>query len=509
MKLRMRGANPVTAFLFVGLASVASPLLGGSAATSYKEARHVLDAGIEAVGGLEALQAVKELRRVGTGTGYNQGQSLLPDAALTTRAMEITSVQDFARGRSSTEVTNVPTGGIMTKTRAVLSGDSGFGYSLVTRVLTPSAPGAVAGAKAALRRDPAVLLLTARSRAETLRSLGDETVDGKRNRVITFADSDGTQTGLYFDADTGLLSKFDTLADNAALGDAVTENILSDYRDVAVGSARVRLPARVVTKVNGDVTQDLKFTVIEANTGARDDAFAAPAEAQTIPPAPTGAVTVTKLGERAYLLAGGSHNSLAVVFGDHVVVVEAPLNEERSLAVMAKIAETVPGKPIKYVVPTHYHFDHSGGLRTYVAKGVTIVTTPGNTAFVERLAAAPHTIRPDSLSREPRKPVIETFTGKRVFRDATGTLEVIDIGPSPHVTEAVIAYLPKEKAVFVADLFTIPVQGPFPPANPALVHFSDKLKTLPVDTIVPAHGRIGTMEDLKAALAVKMPQNPQ
>jgi len=278
---------------------------------------------------------------------------------------------------------------------------------------------------------------------------------------------------------------------------------------VAVGSARVRLPARVVTKVNGDVTQDLKFTVIEANTGARDDAFAAPADAQTIPPAPTGAVTVTKLGERAYLLAGGSHNSLAVVFDDHVVVVEAPLNEERSLAVMAKIAETVPGKPIKYVVPTHYHFDHSGGLRTYVAKGVTIVTTPGNTAFVERLAAAPHTIRPDSLSREPRKPVIETFTGKRVFRDATGTLEVIDIGPSPHVTEAVIAYLPKEKAVFVADLFTIPVQGPFPPANPALVHFSDKLKTLAVDTIVPAHGRIGTMEDLKAALAVKMPQNPQ
>jgi len=165
----------------------------------------------------------------------------------------------------------------------------------------------------------------------------------------------------------------------------------------------------------------------------------------------------------------------------------------------------VPGKPIRYVVPTHYHFDHSGGLRTYIAKGVTIVTTPGNKAFVERLAAVPHTIRPDRLSREPRKPVIETFTGKRVFSDGTGTLEIIDIGPSPHVTEAVIAYLPKEKAVFVADLFTIPVQGPFPPANPALVHFGDKLKTMAVDTIVPAHGRIGTMDDLKAALAVRAP----
>ena len=69
--------------------------------------------------------------------------------------------------------------------------------------------------------------------------------------------------------------------------------------------------------------------------------------------------------------------------------------------------------------------------------------------------------------------MIETFTGKRVFDDGARTLEVRDIGPNPHVAEAVIAYLPKQKAVFVADLFTIPVAGPFPPANPALVDFAD------------------------------------
>jgi glyoxylase-like metal-dependent hydrolase (beta-lactamase superfamily II) len=497
----------VTQMLSPLVLAAAVPAFGSSTAASYKEARSVLEAGIKAMGGLEALQAVKDVRRVATGTGYNQGQSLLPEAPLTTRAMEVTSVLDFARGRSSTETVNVPTGGVTTRTRAVLSGDAGFGYNVVTKVVTPSAAGGVAGAKAALRRDPAVLLLTARARAETLRSLGEETLDGKRHRVITFADSDGTQIGLYFDADTGRLAKFETLADNAVLGDAVTENILSDYRDVSVGTARVQLPGRVVTRVNGEVTQDLKYSVIEVNTGLRDDVFAAPADAQQIPPTPTGAPTVTKLGEGAYLVGGGSHHSLFAVLADHVVVVEAPLNEDRSLAVMAKIEETAPGKPIKYVVPTHYHFDHSGGLRTYIAKGVTIVTTPGNRAFVERMAAAPHTIRPDTLARQPRKPVIETFTGKRVFSDGTRTLEVHDVGPSPHVTEAVIAYLPKEKAVFVADLFTIPLQGPFPPVNPALVHFSDKIKTMAVETIVPSHGRIGTMEDLKAALAARAAQH--
>jgi glyoxylase-like metal-dependent hydrolase (beta-lactamase superfamily II) len=499
MKVKTRSLTAVVCAL------AATPLFAGSTARSYHEARQVLDSGIEAMGGLDALQAVKDLRRVGTGTGYNQGQSLLPDAPLTTRAIEITTVQDFARGRSSTEVTTVPAGGIASRTRAVLAGDRGFGYNLVTKVMTPSSTGALGGARTALRRDPVTLLLTARSRAETLRSLGDETRDGRRNRVITFADSDGTQIGLSFDAETGLLVKFDTLADHAVLGDAVTENVLSDYRDVAVGSARVRLPARVVTRVNGEVTQDLKFSVMEANAGVRDDALAAPPDAVTVPPAPAGPVTMTRVGENAYLVGGGSHHSLAVVFGDHVVVVEAPLNEDRSLAVMARIAETVPGKPIRYVVPTHYHFDHSGGLRTYIARGVTVLTTPGNKAFVERLAAAPHTIRPDLLSREPRPPVIETFAGKRVLSDATNTLEVLDVGPNPHVTEAVVGYLPRAKAVFVSDLFTIPVQGPFPPANPALVHFSEKIKPLGVATFVPGHGRIGTMEDLKAALAVQSP----
>ena len=106
--------------------------------------------------------------------------------------------------------------------------------------------------------------------------------------------------------------------------------------------------------------------------------------------------------------------------------------------------------------------------------------------------------------------MIETFTGKRIFDDGVHTLEVRDIGPNPHVAEAVVAYLPKERAVFVADLFTIPVGGPFPPANPALVAFAEgpsRSRGSTVETIAPGHGRLGNMADLKAALAVKMPGN--
>ena len=93
-----------------------------------------------------------------------------------------------------------------------------------------------------------------------------------------------------------------------------------------------------------------------------------------------------KLADDVYLAEGSSHNSLFVAFNDHVVLVEAPQGDERVLAVLAKIAETVPGKPVKYVVPTHHHYDHSGGLRAAIAAGATVITTPGNKAFVEQLA---------------------------------------------------------------------------------------------------------------------------
>ena len=154
------------------------------------------------------------------------------------------------------------------------------------------------------------------------------------------------------------------------LGDALTETALLDYQEVPVGARRVKLASRVVTKVAGETTQDLKYGKVVVNGGPASGLLDPPTDAETVPAAPPGGgVTITKLADDVYFAGGGSHHSLFVVFGDHVVVLEAPLNEERSLAVLAKIAETAPGKPVRYVVPTHYHFDHSGGLRTYIAKG--------------------------------------------------------------------------------------------------------------------------------------------
>jgi glyoxylase-like metal-dependent hydrolase (beta-lactamase superfamily II) len=489
MKLR-----PVAFALLVPFALAAAASAGVSDA-SYQKARQVVDAGVKAMGGLEALRGVKQVWRSGGGTAWAQGQSLKPDAPLETRTLETKSLLDYAGRRSSVETVTSGTGILTARNRAVLQGETGFGYNLVTKVLTPTAAGGLAAARNAMRRDVAALLLTALSRAETLRSVGDG--------AVTFADSDGTQFTMVFEAGTGLLAKLETLADNPVLGDALTETLFSEYRDAGAG---VKLPARVVTRVAGEVTQDLRYTELKLNGGAPAELFDSPRDAVTVPPAPAASgVAVTKIGDDAYWAAGGSHHSLLVGFPDHVVVVEAPLNEERSLAVIAKAEELFPGKPIRSVVMSHYHSDHSGGLRTYVAKGITVVTTPANKAFVEKLAAAQHTIRADAQQREKKQAVVETFSGKKVMSGGGRTLELYDVGPNQHVAEMVVAYLPKEKALYVVDLLTIPASGPWPPPAPALLDFEQKLKKLglAVEQITPGHGRLGNMDDLKAAVSAK------
>jgi glyoxylase-like metal-dependent hydrolase (beta-lactamase superfamily II) len=207
-------------------------------------------------------------------------------------------------------------------------------------------------------------------------------------------------------------------------------------------------------------------------------------------------VETQKLADGVYLLGGASHNSVAVEFKDYVAVVEAPLDERRNLAVIEEIVKLIPSKPIRYLLNTHQHFDHIGGLRTYMHIGATIITHWKNFAFYNRdvLNYASRTLDPDMLSLWPPTELAEGYQYESVrenyvLSDGSRNMHISYVQPLAHVEGMLMAYLPKEKIVIEADLYdSSPGNASPTAANRAFYNHVRRLG-LDVATIAPIHGR--------------------
>ena len=340
--------------------------------------------------------------------------------------------------------------------------------------------------------------MTAWNRPESLRWIGEGEFNGRKQRVISFPDIDGAQVSIYFDATTSLPTKTETLNDDPILGDVVNETVYSDWRPVE----NVKLPFHYLDRIGGSRLEESQVSSITLNTKPADSLFTVPSGYAKFEPAPPGP-TVKKLADDVYAILG-PYNSLFVVFKDHVLVVEAGANNRYSAASIAEIKKVAPDKPIRYLVSTHFHFDHLSGVRSYVAEGTTIVTTPTAKSVIERAVVATHSMRPDLLSKNPKAAVIETIDDKRVFDDGAHKVELYRFA-SPHAGEMIVAYLPKEKILFEADMLDIPEAGS-PTAGEDTVDLANQLDKLglAVDTIIPVHGKIGSIADLKAAIATRI-----
>ena len=226
-------------------------------------------------------------------------------------------------------------------------------------------------------------------------------------------------------------------------------------------------------------------------------------------------VGVEQLADGVYLLGGGPANSYMIEFRDFVAVFEAPGNEERSLAVIEEIAKLAPGKPIRWLISTHPHFDHIGGLRTYLHIGATIVAHMKNIPFLNRdvLSYEPRTVAPDIVSRWPPTEVAEGYNYEAVqenyvITDNERILRVYYVQPLRHVEGMLMAYLPRERIVFQADLFDTH-EPPKAAQLPAMQSLATQVQRMQLDvaTLAPVHGPPVPWSTLESALEMLRPDS--
>jgi glyoxylase-like metal-dependent hydrolase (beta-lactamase superfamily II) len=296
-------------------------------------------------------------------------------------------------------------------------------------------------------------------------------------QVVTFSPagfkspSGQTYTVTGYINDQNLVTRVETRVENAVVGDLLVEFEYADYRN----RNGVQVPGRIVQKQAGMATFEAAISAATPNPPNLAELLTPPPPAAPAAGAPAGgrgagpppqaaaaAPPVERLGEGVFKI-GGNYASLAIDMGDHILVVESGQNDARGTAVMAAAKQAIPGKTIRFVVNSHPHFDHAGGLGAAVAEGATILTHRNNEAVLERVLSGPRTLLGDSLSKvTPRRTDVVRAVGDRDVRKGSNgkVVELIQI-PNEHSNGLLAVYLPAEKSLWTADITVLnptPVQ---------------------------------------------------
>jgi glyoxylase-like metal-dependent hydrolase (beta-lactamase superfamily II) len=292
---------------------------------------------------------------------------------------------------------------------------------------------------------------------------------------------DGEWTFLVtFDGATGLPRRIRTLDADAIHGDSTYDLVLDDWRVVS----GVKVAHALRYELNGREVIRIAYDEVRANPGVAADQLDIPAEIRASAPKPAGhgvpyqwvirrqfigtyldsdavsydpgaspGLRLADLAPGVSQVVGGTHNSLAVELADHLVLVDAPVGESQAQWTLDALRARYPGKPVRWLVLSHHHMDHTSGARTIAAAGATVVVGAGNGAHFERVFAAPHRIDGDALQRSPRRVEVQEVADRRVLGDGRRRVELYRID-NPHAEGMLLTYVPDAKLGFVVDLWS-------------------------------------------------------
>lgn len=241
-------------------------------------------------------------------------------------------------------------------------------------------------------------------------------------------------------------------------GDLPIEVTYGDYKDFG----GVKFPTKIRHVAGGHPSLELTVTDVQPN--ATFDASVPAGVAQA--PNPYTRVTSQKVADGVWYLTGGSHHSVVIEMKDH--------------------------------------FDHFGGVRGFAARNVTVITHESGRDFVERALSMKATVSPDPMTRSGLRPSVEGIRARRVLSDGTREVEIHHLADNGHAGDMLMVYLPREKLLVEADVYTPLAPNVAPPTPPSVftVSFADHVGKLglAVDQILPLHGRIVPFSELNKTI---------
>jgi glyoxylase-like metal-dependent hydrolase (beta-lactamase superfamily II) len=220
----------------------------------------------------------------------------------------------------------------------------------------------------------------------------------------------------------------------------------------------------------------------------------APAPAPAAAPAPPPTAT-TKVTDNVYIFRYAGHQAMFIVTPAGVIATD-PISLRRPAKPYIDAIQAVTKAPIKYVIYSHSHFDHTAGGQPFKDMGATFVAQRNAKARIQSLKPA-DVVVPDQVVDD-----------KKVITLGGTTLELLYLGKN-HSDSTLVMRLPKEKIIFTVDW--IPIQGVQfrEMADTYIPDIEDGLKkviAMDWETLIPGHPgpggkQTGTKDNARDQLA--------
>jgi len=355
---------------------------------------------------------------------------------------------------------------------------------------------------------------------ERVAEMPDQRAGGKTYPAAQYRGDYGSYIVL-FDRTTHLPVTIRTRDWEVYYGDTDYDDTLSDWRDIGMG---IKLPFHQVITANGNKIFDITYSEVRLNPQQAVDAYTVPVALRRGAPAPApngqvpyqwilrrmgngfyldsdalytddgGALRMQDVAPNTTFITGGSHNTMLVATNNYLVVFDAPADDGMSNKVLEMAAQKYPGKPVRYVVLTHHHIDHTGGVRAYAAQGATLVVGKGDGAFWRKVLNAPAGMNLYPIKGKVQAKVIEV-DGKWSVNDGGREIDAFAL-PTAHATAYIFPYVPDAKLGWVTDLWN--PGAPVMTSNPNLVEIVNAVQKAGVqpERFAGGHGAIGNYADV-------------
>jgi len=446
-------------------------------------ANEVIDAALEAYGGAESISNLNSVSRMNHFDTWATNQSRSPGPPWDENDTENFSAIDFENNIFVVKNSGSG-GGFDFDGGQIIKGEEGWQLNFRAGTATPNpTPDFNTTSGPFIRVTAPLIVKQLQNRRQTSHWLGEVEFEGRPHDVITLVMEVGPGLSLYFDKETHLLSRSERVLPPFGQVDYRFTNYetidgipFSKTFKLYVNDQPNIFIDRWDTKVNQSIE---KYAAVPQNLTVVEAA----------PPAPTD-VEVQEIKEGVFLVGAGGTYAMFVEMDDHVVAVGGTAGIPDRIKAMR---EVVKDKPIKYGVMTHHHNDHIMGVPAYQAEDAVVLTVKENEAVMRGVATDA-----DSLK-------LQFVEGKYVFDDGSRKLEIVDIGPTPHVEHLLVAWLPEEGILFEADHFPNPTNGVMVPAQPVTKRLAEAIREngMDVKIIVGAHSpRVASIDDLRKAMSL-------